>query len=128
MHKNAMKCNKTQSKWCKNKHGASKIIDTFETYQAPLQVMLAGGGALDPGQRGSVLLSGNLPLFRAIGSTPYMNIFFHRIFGGVLLRQFLSRLMGGAAGDGGVRGWRLDEVTMLNPSLATCLTVRVCSE
>jgi hypothetical protein len=21
-------------KWCKNKHGASKIIDTFETYQA----------------------------------------------------------------------------------------------
>jgi hypothetical protein len=33
MHKNAMKCNKTQSKWCINKHGASKIIDTFETYQ-----------------------------------------------------------------------------------------------
>jgi hypothetical protein len=34
MHKNATKCNKTQSKWCINKHGASKIIDTFETYQA----------------------------------------------------------------------------------------------
>jgi hypothetical protein len=34
MHKNAMKCNKTLSKWCKNKHGASKIIDTLETYQA----------------------------------------------------------------------------------------------
>jgi hypothetical protein len=33
MHKNAMKCNKTLSKWCKNKYGASKIIDTFETYQ-----------------------------------------------------------------------------------------------
>jgi hypothetical protein len=33
MHKNAMKCNKTLSKWCKNKHGASKIMDTFETYQ-----------------------------------------------------------------------------------------------
>jgi hypothetical protein len=32
MHKNTMKCNKTQSKWCINKHGASKIIDTFETY------------------------------------------------------------------------------------------------
>jgi hypothetical protein len=28
-----MKCNETQGKWCKNKHGASKIIDTFETYQ-----------------------------------------------------------------------------------------------
>jgi hypothetical protein len=35
MHKNATKCNKTQSKWCINKHGASKIIDTFETYQLP---------------------------------------------------------------------------------------------
>jgi hypothetical protein len=33
MHKNAMKCNETLTKWCKNKHGASKIIDTFETYQ-----------------------------------------------------------------------------------------------
>jgi hypothetical protein len=28
-----MKCNETLSKWCKNKHGASKIIDTFWTYQ-----------------------------------------------------------------------------------------------
>jgi hypothetical protein len=33
MHKNATKCNETLSKWCKNKHGASKIIDTFEMYQ-----------------------------------------------------------------------------------------------
>jgi hypothetical protein len=32
MHKNATKCNKKQSKWCINKHGSSKIIDTFETY------------------------------------------------------------------------------------------------
>jgi hypothetical protein len=29
-----MTCNETIGKWCKNKHGASKIIDTFETYQA----------------------------------------------------------------------------------------------
>jgi hypothetical protein len=36
MHKNATKCNETLSKWCKNKHGASKIIDTFETYQVCL--------------------------------------------------------------------------------------------
>jgi hypothetical protein len=35
MHKNATKCNKTLSKWCKNKHGASKIIDTFGTYHQP---------------------------------------------------------------------------------------------
>jgi hypothetical protein len=32
MHKNATKYNETLSKWCENKHGASKIIDTFETY------------------------------------------------------------------------------------------------
>jgi hypothetical protein len=32
MHKSATKCNETLGKWCKNKHGASKIIDTFETY------------------------------------------------------------------------------------------------
>jgi hypothetical protein len=32
MHKNATECNETIGKWCKNKHGASKIIDTFETY------------------------------------------------------------------------------------------------
>jgi hypothetical protein len=35
MHKSATKCNETLSKWCKNKHGASKIIDTLETYQLP---------------------------------------------------------------------------------------------
>jgi hypothetical protein len=33
MHKSGTKCNKTIGKWCKNKHGASKIIDTLETYQ-----------------------------------------------------------------------------------------------
>jgi hypothetical protein len=32
MHKSVTKCNKTLGKWCKNKHGASKIIDTLETY------------------------------------------------------------------------------------------------
>jgi hypothetical protein len=37
MHKNATKCNKTQRKWCINKHGASKIIDTFKTYHAQLK-------------------------------------------------------------------------------------------
>jgi hypothetical protein len=33
MHKSATKCNETVGKWCKNKHGASKIIDTLEMYQ-----------------------------------------------------------------------------------------------
>jgi hypothetical protein len=40
MHKNNTKCNKTQSKWCINKHGASKIIDTFETYHLPIIAFL----------------------------------------------------------------------------------------
>jgi hypothetical protein len=35
MHKSATKCNEIVDKWCKNKHGASKIIDTLETYQGP---------------------------------------------------------------------------------------------
>jgi hypothetical protein len=33
MHKNATECNEILRKWCKNKHGASKIMDTLETYQ-----------------------------------------------------------------------------------------------
>jgi hypothetical protein len=37
MHKSATKCNETIGKWCKNKHGASKIIDMFETYQSSLR-------------------------------------------------------------------------------------------
>jgi hypothetical protein len=41
MHKNATKCNKTQSKWCINKDGASKIIDTFETYHSNGMVYLS---------------------------------------------------------------------------------------
>jgi hypothetical protein len=39
MHKNATKCNETLSKWCKNKHGASKIIDTLEMYQESATAM-----------------------------------------------------------------------------------------
>jgi hypothetical protein len=34
MHKSATKCNETLGKWCKNKHGASKIMDTLETYHS----------------------------------------------------------------------------------------------
>jgi hypothetical protein len=32
MHKSATKYNETIGKWCKNKHGASKIIDMLETW------------------------------------------------------------------------------------------------
>jgi hypothetical protein len=54
MHKSATKCNETVGKWCKNKHGASKIIDTLETYQGGIgfagfgdcgRVSMAGSGA-----------------------------------------------------------------------------------
>jgi hypothetical protein len=40
MHKSTTKCNETIGKWCKNKHGASKIIDTFETYQGVIGIFL----------------------------------------------------------------------------------------
>jgi hypothetical protein len=39
MHKSATKCNETLSKWCKNKHGASKIIGTLETYQVAKSII-----------------------------------------------------------------------------------------
>jgi hypothetical protein len=45
MHKNATKCNETIGKWCKNKHGASKIIDTFETYHPSIHEHFFGGEA-----------------------------------------------------------------------------------
>jgi hypothetical protein len=41
MHKSATKCNETIGKWCKNKHGASKIIDTLEMYHYAALVMLS---------------------------------------------------------------------------------------
>jgi hypothetical protein len=43
MHKSATKCKETIGKWCKNKHGALKIIDTFETYQAPTALVQVTG-------------------------------------------------------------------------------------
>jgi hypothetical protein len=35
MHKNATKCKQNIKQLVQNKHGASKIIDTFATYQIP---------------------------------------------------------------------------------------------
>jgi hypothetical protein len=49
IHKNATKCNRTQSKWCINKHGASKIIDTFESYQASIPAHLLFSGCQNMG-------------------------------------------------------------------------------
>jgi hypothetical protein len=41
MHKSATKCNETLGKWCKNKHGASKIMDMFETYHPARKALVA---------------------------------------------------------------------------------------
>jgi hypothetical protein len=40
MYKSATKCNETIGKWCKTKHRASKIIDTFETYHSSISATL----------------------------------------------------------------------------------------
>jgi hypothetical protein len=48
LHKNATKCNETQGKWCKKKHGASKIIDTFETYHGPPEGEVIARGLIEP--------------------------------------------------------------------------------
>jgi hypothetical protein len=56
MHKSAMKCNKTLGKWCKNKHGASKIMDTLETYQLAISTMAGYAKLTVLVLRGSCLL------------------------------------------------------------------------
>jgi hypothetical protein len=52
MYKSTTKCNETICKWCKNKHGASKIIDTFETYhyatRSPAPAMTTSPGSGPP--------------------------------------------------------------------------------
>jgi hypothetical protein len=67
MHKNATKCNKTQSKWCVNKHGALKIIDTFETYHATF-LLLHLDSADNPSARRSLALLRVSPIDK--GMTP----------------------------------------------------------
>jgi hypothetical protein len=49
MHKSATKCNEIIGKWCKNKHGASKIIDTFETCQLSMENRTRGVKRWDEG-------------------------------------------------------------------------------
>jgi hypothetical protein len=73
MHKNATKCNETLSKWCKNKHGASKIRDTFETYHglrrgnlkslSLLDILLCLQGATTAGQLEQVLVGVRVSAF-----------------------------------------------------------------
>jgi hypothetical protein len=46
MHKSATKCKETVGKWCKKKHGASKIIDTLETYHPTAPSPLTGANTV----------------------------------------------------------------------------------
>jgi hypothetical protein len=48
MNKSSTKCNETVGKWCKNKHVASKIIDTFETYQASICCLSSSTSSILP--------------------------------------------------------------------------------
>jgi hypothetical protein len=59
MHKSATKCNETLGKWCKNKHGASKIIDTLETYHAPIY-LTSVLGVLGTQETSCILIAGLL--------------------------------------------------------------------
>jgi hypothetical protein len=87
MHKSATKCNEIIGKWCKNKHGASKIIDTFETYQAlPLMnavwlwsiVLFASGAsliayALAINLKNNIDKCNRAKLLNAVGSSDFGN-------------------------------------------------------
>jgi hypothetical protein len=54
MHKNTKKYNETLSKWCKNKHGASKIMDTLETYHGSTRLLLLSVGLMLTGEIASL--------------------------------------------------------------------------
>jgi hypothetical protein len=84
MHKNTTKCNKTQSKWCINKHGASKIIDTFETYQISLV------------QKNRPLVARCFRLFWRGFSTPSILCHYSRRNGGVVRHVTIIPSAGGA--------------------------------
>jgi hypothetical protein len=77
-----MKCNETLSKWCKNKHGASKIMDTLETYHGLLPFHHCGnvGDVVEVGEATGVTPAAfPLPFFTGIAS--------------VLCFMFLRRLL-----------------------------------
>jgi hypothetical protein len=61
MHKSATKCNETLGKWCKNKQGASKIIDTFETYHTTVPAS-GEGSSLEAGAS----TMGAVPVFLSV--------------------------------------------------------------
>jgi hypothetical protein len=90
MHKSATKCNETLSKWCKNKHGASKIMDTFETYQAAKSGCQMAAGEVGTPRRAPLARGGG----RLSGST-----------GGERGWRVESEKLSGAR-RGGVEEWR----------------------
>jgi hypothetical protein len=85
-----MKCNETLGKWCKNKHGASKIMDTLETYQA---AALVAAKATTPA---------GAPAMATVGATPADSV---AAAAASAAKVFLLQLPGGRPrlrGTGGV--------------------------
>jgi hypothetical protein len=66
-----MKCNKIQNKWCVNKHGASKIIDTFETYHGPTRQAIPLPSAEVLGDHGFFLHRPSRPLPKTLTPSPH---------------------------------------------------------
>jgi hypothetical protein len=74
MHKNVTKCNKTQCKWCINKHGASKNLDTFETYQYLVHAPPQGHAEQDQGSSSNKDVAPQQTLPQLITATAAMQI------------------------------------------------------
>jgi hypothetical protein len=64
MHKSATKCNETIDKWCKNKHGASKIIDTLEMYHTPRNIQEVQASKLGDAPRHPFFIGKNQVTFQ----------------------------------------------------------------
>jgi hypothetical protein len=62
----ATKCNETVGKWSKNKHGASKIIDTFETYHhvTPINIQEVQASKLGDAPRHPFFIGKNQVIFQ----------------------------------------------------------------
>jgi hypothetical protein len=89
-----MKCNEIIGKWCKNKHGASKIIDTLETYHDARRSKYSSSSA------GAEVFSATAELKEANSSTRFL---------------FLST----PASSAGTEGDDVDELVSSSDSLAS---------
>jgi hypothetical protein len=73
MHKSATKYKETIGKWCKNKHGASKIIDTLETYHCS-SLILQGSWSDHCNLRKKRKEKGTPPWYVKVGGHPMESV------------------------------------------------------